>query len=212
MRNMAHQSATLLFLERERQMANKDKSKGKKEPTGSKKVKDQKVAELVLSLGVEGGGFSIYRSPLASGSWQFHEEGGSMMIFDDDDGGMEEVWSHSTSKPVQTIQEMLPLKEEYDSWVMFSPILIHPEYRYIVWELVQEIVRSLPDEKKRWWTDRRRKRWERFLRRKVELELSPKPAKKAEPSKPPKTTERPKKKAPEPDLFSLFDKKAEDAE
>ena len=45
-----------------------------------------------------------------------------MWILDDEDGGTEEVWSHSTGMPVQTIQEMLPLKEEYDSWAMFSPI------------------------------------------------------------------------------------------
>jgi hypothetical protein len=186
-------------------LQSKDNSKGKK-PKVAKKEKDQNVAELVLSLGVEGGGFSIYRSPLAGG-WQFHEEGGSMMILDDDDGGMEEVWSHSTSKPVQTIQEMLPLKEEYDSWVMFCPISIHPDYRFDIWELVQEIVRNLPDEKKRWWADRRRKRWERFLRRKVSLEPLPKPEDKTKPAKTPKAKMKPKKA---PDLFSLFGPEAED--
>ena len=67
-------------------MANKDKSKGKKESTGSKDEKDQKAAELVLSLGVEGGGFRIYRTPLASGGWQFHEAEGSMLILDDGGG------------------------------------------------------------------------------------------------------------------------------
>ena len=190
-------------------MPNKDKSKGKKEPTVSKKEKDQKEAELVLSLGVEGGGFSIYRTPLASGGWQFHEEGGSMWILDDDDGGMEEVWSHSTSKPVQTIQEMLTLNEDPDSWIMFSPISIHPEYRNIVWGLVQEIVLSLPDEKKRWWSDRRRKRWEHLLLRKVELEFR-KPAKKANPAKTPRTTKKPKRKTPMLDLFGNVI--AEDAE
>ena len=206
MRKTAKQNATFVFVKKGLKMANKDKSKGNKEPTVSKKRKDQKAAELVLSLGVEGGGFNIFRTPLASGGWQFHKEGGSMCILDDDDGGMEEVWSHSTSKPVQTIQEMLPLNEEYDSWVMFCPISIHPDYRYVIWELVQEIVRNLPDEKKCWWTDRRRKRWERFLRRKMELEPSPKPAKKAKPAK------KPRKKAPNRDLFGLFDTEAENAE
>lgn len=181
-------------------MAHKNKPKGKK-PTASKTEKDQKEAELVLSLGVEEGGVGIYRTPLASGGWQFHEEGGSMWILDDDDGGMEETWSHSTSKPVQTIQEMLPLKEEYDSWVMFCPIFIHPEYRYDIWERVQEIVRNLPDEKKRWWAELRWKRWERLLRRKVSLEPLPTPEKKAKPAKTPKATKKPKKKTPMLDLF-----------
>jgi hypothetical protein len=65
-----HQFAIFAFVERGIKMANEDKSKGKKEPTGSKKEKDQKVAELVLSLGVDGGGASIYRTPLASGGYR----------------------------------------------------------------------------------------------------------------------------------------------
>lgn len=40
--------------------------------------------ELVLDLGLEGGGATIYRTPLASGGWQFHVEGSSMFLDDND--------------------------------------------------------------------------------------------------------------------------------
>src|SRR5207249_2648861 len=146
-------------------------------------------------IGVEGGGVSIYRTPLASGGWQFHEQGSSMMILDDDDGGMEEVWDHWTSepvktiqeavepakaiqeaiKPVQTIQEIIRSIAEDGSWVLWYPVTIHADYRYDIWELVQEIVLTLPDKRKRWWADGNGKKWQRLLHRKVRLEPLPTP-------------------------------------
>lgn len=43
--------------------------------------------EVVLELGVEGGGATVFRTPLASGGWQFHVEGSSMYLDENDDEG-----------------------------------------------------------------------------------------------------------------------------
>jgi hypothetical protein len=141
---------------------------------------DKSEGELVLKLGVEGGGVSIYRTPLVSGGWQFHEAGSSMWILDDTD----EELSSSPPEPVQTTQEAIepvqtipqaiePIQTIQDalrsiakdgSWVFYSPILIHPDYRIAVRHLVHEILRNLPDNKKQWWIDKRRRRWQQYWR------------------------------------------------
>ena len=136
--------------------------------------------ELVLKLGVEGGGVSIYRTPLASGGWQFHQAGSSMWILDDTD----EDWrslrpepvqtiqappesvqpNQEALEPIQTIQDALRSIAEDGKWVFYSPILIHPEYRTAVKRLALEIFRNLPDERKKWWNRLRRKRWQQYWR------------------------------------------------
>src|SRR5688572_11900928 len=91
--------------------------------------------ELVLKLGVEGGGATIYRRPVGSGGWQFHVEGTSMFLDENDD----EDWRSWTREPVPTIRDALRSIAEGGSWVFFHPISVHPEYRKVVWELAQEI-------------------------------------------------------------------------
>jgi len=107
--------------------------------------------ELVLKLGVEGGGAAIYRTSLPpSGTWQFHVEGSSMYLDENDD----EDWRHWTNEPVQTIQEALRSVAKDGSWVFYYPVSVHPEYRTLVWEQVQEIVRKLPKERSERWQHR----------------------------------------------------------
>ena len=180
-------------------MAKEDKAK---KPKVAKAKKDQKAAELVLSLGVEGSGVGIYRTPLTSGGWQFHVDGSGMRNVVDDNGAMEEVSDYSTSKPVKTIQEALRSIAEDGSLVYWLPISIHPEYRYAVWELVQEVIRNLPDERKRWWAERTGRKWQRLLRQKVSLETSPKQEKNSKVAKEPKAT---KNKTLTPKRVGLFD-------
>lgn len=45
-------------------------------------------AELVLELGLEGGGLSVYRTPTGSGAWQFHVAGSTIDLDENDD----EAW------------------------------------------------------------------------------------------------------------------------
>ena len=113
--------------------------------------------EMVLKIGVEGGGATIYRTPLGAGGWQFHVEGTSMYLDENDD----EDWRSWTSEPVQTIEEALRSIAEDGSWVFFHPISVHPEYRMIVWELVQETASKLTQERPRMWQDRNRN-WQRL--------------------------------------------------
>jgi len=97
--------------------------------------------ELVLDLGVEGGGARIYRTPLDSGGWRFHVEGSSIFLDENDD----DDWRYWTREPVQTIEEALRSIAKDGSWVLFHPISVHPEYRTIVWEQAQETAGKLPE-------------------------------------------------------------------
>ena len=49
--------------------------------------------EMVLELGVEGGGATIFRTPLASGGWQFHVDGSSIYL----DENYDEDWRRWSS-------------------------------------------------------------------------------------------------------------------
>ena len=113
--------------------------------------------EKVLEIGVEGGGATIYRTPLEAGGWQFHVEGTSMYLDENDDEG----WRSWTREPVQTIREALLAVAEDGSWVFFYPISVHPECRNSVWELVQETASKLPVERRRMWEGQSRN-WQRL--------------------------------------------------
>jgi hypothetical protein len=81
--------------------------------------------ELVLELGVEGGGASVFRTPHAADGWQFHVEGTSMYLDEIDDEG----WRCWTSQPVLTVEEALRAVAEHASWVFFYPVTVHPDCR-----------------------------------------------------------------------------------
>ncbi len=59
--------------------------------------------EIVLNLGHEGGGATLYRTPLASGGWVFHVERSGMDLDEND----VEVWRYGTGTSYQTIEEAL---------------------------------------------------------------------------------------------------------
>lgn len=77
--------------------------------------------ELVLQLGVEGGGATVFRTPLDSGGWEFHVEGTSMYLDEHDDEG----WRSWRSQPVPTIEEALRAVAEDGSWVFYYPVQVH---------------------------------------------------------------------------------------
>ena len=104
--------------------------------------------ELVLHIGVESGGATVFRTPFASGGWEFHVG----------DSNMEE-WP--PSKPYLSIEDTLrSIFSPAESWVCCFPISIHPEYRVAVWELVQSTVSKLPDERKHDWNKYSRDFWQ----------------------------------------------------
>jgi hypothetical protein len=79
--------------------------------------------ELVLELGVEGGGATVFRTPLDSGGWQFHVEGNSLYLDENDD----ESWRSWHSQPVLSIEEALASVAKDGSWFFFYPLTVHPE-------------------------------------------------------------------------------------
>ncbi|MEX2310506.1 MAG: hypothetical protein WD738_23265 [Pirellulales bacterium] len=100
--------------------------------------------ELVLDLGTEGGGATIFRTRSDAGDWQFHIEGNALELDENED----EVWRSWSTEPVPNIEVALRAVAEDDSWVFFFPIEIHPEYRTIVRELVEAAVAKLPAERR----------------------------------------------------------------
>src|SRR6185295_10957154 len=100
--------------------------------------------QLVLELGVEGGGATIFRTRSDTGEWQFHVEGSSMYL-DENDG---EVWRSWSSEPVPRIEEALRELTDNSSWVYFNPAAIHPEYRVVMSKLVRAAVAKLPTKQK----------------------------------------------------------------
>lgn len=101
--------------------------------------------ELILSLGMEGGGVSVHRTTLALGGDRFHVEGSSLCLDANDD----EVWKYWNTEPVETLEEALRMIDQSGFWVLFHPISVHPQFRIAVWRCVQEIALTVPDD----WVD-----------------------------------------------------------
>lgn len=112
--------------------------------------------ELVLDVGTEGGGASVFRTPLGTGDWQFHVEGTSMGMDENDD----EVWRSWQSEPFHTLEQATCSISANGGWLFFYPTSIHADYRTAVWNLVQETVRTLPDESRSRWDEQMRDRWQ----------------------------------------------------
>jgi hypothetical protein len=114
-------------------------------------------AELVLKLGVEGGGAAVFRTPHGTDGWQFHVEGTSMYLDENDDEG----WRSWRSPSVQTLGEALSAIADDGSWVLFHPITVHTDYRAAVWELARAAADKLPEGDRELW-DRRSRDWRRL--------------------------------------------------
>jgi hypothetical protein len=112
--------------------------------------------ESVLHVGVEGGGATVFRTPLDSGGWTFYVGGSSMDMDENDD----EVWRSWEPEPYLRIEDAVKSISNDGGWLFFYPISIHPDYRVAIWELVQETARNLSEEQRHLWNDRRRERWQ----------------------------------------------------
>jgi hypothetical protein len=111
--------------------------------------------ELVLELGVEGGGATVFRTPLNSGGWQFHVEGSSMYLDENDD----EDCRSWRSEPFVSIEDALRSVAEDGTWAVFYPVTVHADYRTAVWELVRDTASKLPERYREMWK-RRSENWQ----------------------------------------------------
>lgn len=94
--------------------------------------------QLILEVGVEGGGASLYGTRTPLGDWIFFTEGSSMGLDDNDD----EYWSNWTSEKVSTLEEGLKLVYPDSGWVLFHPMEVHPEFRRAIWKVVEAKVKN----------------------------------------------------------------------
>jgi len=72
----------------------------------------------IVSLGVEGGGATIYGWQV-DGVWWFQQEGSSMYLNENDD----EAWGSWSQPPVTDLAQALP-----DGWCRMTPSQMHPEF------------------------------------------------------------------------------------
>lgn len=103
--------------------------------------------ELVLQVGTEGGGVCIYRSADDAGAYRFHAEGIGVYLDENDD----EDWRQWTTAPVDTIEEALRSIAVDGSWIYWHPMMVLHEYRRVVWQYVQETLRSVTGDPPEVW-------------------------------------------------------------
>lgn len=99
-------------------------------------------SELILSMGVEGGGAKVYRIMCEDGVTRYAITGSSMAAEDD------EEWKTWKSKLFATFEEAVQ-SVSGDDWAMFYAIEVHPEYRDETWRLVQLAGARLPPDRQR---------------------------------------------------------------
>ena len=119
-------------------------------------------SDLVLALSLEGGGMSIYRTPVEAGGWQFRI-GGSTIDFDENDS---EVWRSWQTEPFTSLHDALRSVTKDGSWVIFFPKNMHPDYRAMLWRLAQDAADNLSDAQKKHW-NRRIHEWRRECQQEV---------------------------------------------
>lgn len=97
------------------------------------------MAELILSCGLEGGGFELYA--VVENSLTMFYISGSAMYLDEND---EEDWRSWESEKVVGWENALQLLQQHQ-WLIAFPIHIHPAYRAAVLAAVleQENIRSI---------------------------------------------------------------------
>jgi hypothetical protein len=88
------------------------------EATHPEDLGDSEDKILVASLGVEGGGLTVYGKRAVRG-WTFWATGSSMELGENDD----EMWTSWSSEPVLSLDLVLP-----EDWPRFHPLTIHPAF------------------------------------------------------------------------------------
>ena len=84
------------------------------------KISNENAAQpcMIIFVAYEGGGARVFGREV-NGVWSYWQEGGSMQ--DEDDEGKD--WKYWTDDPVANLADALP-----GSWVMMSPVEIHPSF------------------------------------------------------------------------------------
>jgi hypothetical protein len=101
--------------------------------------------ELILHMGVEGGGVSVTRRLGSDGAWRFDYHGSSMLIDPDEEWiGFNSVNSKQPNGYV-TLEDAIAGFSSHGDWVRWSPIEVHADYKDHVWKLRERIIASRND-------------------------------------------------------------------
>jgi hypothetical protein len=111
--------------------------------------------EVVIKMGIEGGGATIRRKPNGPDDWAYHVDTGGIFLDDNDD----EQWSFHELPTVPSIEEALNQVAGDGFWIDFYPTYIHLDYRARVWEIVQRTVQEQPAKKRSSGRKGREGRW-----------------------------------------------------
>ncbi len=108
---------------------------------------------LVASMGMEGGGISIYGRE-DGGVWSFWEEGSSIDLDENDD----DVWRSWSSDPVSELDRVLP-----QDWPVYYPTTIHLMVLDWFRRSYEDARSGLPPDQRRYQEEHRHRRWLEIL-------------------------------------------------
>jgi len=108
---------------------------------------------LIADIGVEGGGVQIFGKK-SNSVWSFWSGGTSMDLDENED----EVWRSWSSKPVSSLDLVLP-----KDWVLFHPVEIHPDFLDWFRAAYDKGRASLPEDQRRYQDEHRHERWSEVL-------------------------------------------------
>lgn len=97
---------------------------------------DGREGEKILSIGVEGGGATVYRIADGAGVWRYYHKGRSIAL-DENDG---ETWNSWVSEQVAVFESAVDAVLPNGDWVRFHVIEVHQEYRAQMLRMVEAAV------------------------------------------------------------------------
>jgi hypothetical protein len=114
------------------------------------------ATEVILDLGTEGGGSTIFGRQIAPDQWRFYVKSNSMDLDDQDN----DTWQQHQSVEVGTLETAINLLGE--NWILLYPLKVHPAFARQIWEAVQQRIPPPDDYRFEIWS-RRRSRWEHLI-------------------------------------------------
>jgi hypothetical protein len=108
---------------------------------------------LIAAMGIEGGGVTIYGRH-SEGAWMFWDEGTSIGLDENDD----EIWRSWSSKPVSTLDLVLP-----KGWPMFYPSEVHPDFLDWFREAYEKNRAVMSVDQRRYQENHKHERWSEVL-------------------------------------------------
>lgn len=128
--------------------------------------------ELILHLGVEGGGVRVFRHSTAVKVCTYSFETSCMSLSEFEDFGdlPTEPETSVNSERFESFEEVIAHLTKRHRWIFFTPVSAHRDYRNAIWEMREVAISSLPSERGRARAQRSCRQWARICRRENQVD------------------------------------------